>query len=146
MDSNPERHREDDPTILDSEVLYRYIHPAYWVANETSERCLSSAFMRFERGMDGISVYSAALLENENMATEAILPDQSYGLASLTAGDAREMRCGVIRDPNDEHPANFAHMLITEPTESLSLKARRKLSLALIARMTVLEPPETSTS
>jgi len=60
--------------------------------------------MLFEPGADGISVYSATLLKSQNVAVEEILPDQSYGLVSLEVGDAREMGCGVINDPNNERP------------------------------------------
>jgi hypothetical protein len=141
VDSDTERHR-DDPSILDDEVLYRYIHPNFWVVDESSTRRISSVFMRFEPGADGISVYSAKLLIDENLTPEEILPDQSYGLASLSVGDAREMECGVIRDPNEERPVNFAHMLIIQPDKPLSRGERRKLSFALIDRMNLLRLPQ----
>jgi len=101
--------------------------------------------MRFEPGIDGISVYGATLLISENLAPEEILPDQSYGLASLSVGDAREMECGVIYAPDNERPINFAHMLITQPEEPekpLSRGERRKLSFALIDRMSLLRLPQ----
>ena len=68
VDGNTER-RRDDPRILDDEVLYRYLHPKFWVVDESNTRRISSAFMRFEPGVDGISVYSAALLISENLVS-----------------------------------------------------------------------------
>jgi hypothetical protein len=132
----------NDEDIPDDEVLYRYVHPNDWVANKgTGEYRLSSSFMLIEPGMDGISAYAASLLEDEGIAPAAIMRHPMHGLAHLTARDVREVGLGVLADPNDELPINFAHMLIVTPTGQFSRGQRRKLSIALIQRTVLLKPP-----
>jgi hypothetical protein len=134
----------DDPTIPDREVLYRYIHPTHWVSDGESGYRLSTALMLFGSRPsvdDGLSVYSATLLAEANFEPVAILPDQTYGLASMTAGDARELKCGVRCDFSDDPIFNVAHMLIMAPGEKLTQSQRRGLSQALISKLRMCKMP-----
>jgi hypothetical protein len=133
---------QGDQDVSDGEVLYRYVHPDEWVIDKgTGEYRLSSSFLLIEPGMDGISAYAADLLAEAGLAPATVMQHPMHGLASLTAGDARELGFGVVLDPNDELPINFAHVLITAPAGHLSRGQRRKLSIALIRSVKLLKAP-----
>ncbi|WP_157619997.1 hypothetical protein [Saccharothrix sp. NRRL B-16348] len=129
--------------MADEETLYRHLHPTHWVRDEgTGGYRVSSAFMSIEAGQDGLSSYAESLLKEHGVRPDEILPEPEYGLVSITAGQARSESCGVVFDPNDELPINFAHMLVKGPNGVLSRGQRRKLSGALTRHLAMLKLPE----
>jgi len=94
----------DDPTILDSDELWRRIHPKWWVAdhNRGANR-LSSAAFELPRDGTGISVELAALRETRAQALDGY---DGYGLASIQAQVPRLLDLGIVRQPQAGNPAH----------------------------------------
>jgi hypothetical protein len=118
----------DDPTIAGDAALWRRIHPTWAVADENrGGRRVSSA--AFDNSKDGspTSILIAAAVSATHRGPEDILQGfAGYGLASLTARQARECEQGVARDPLPDEPA---HGLLFGPkTNSL----RRRLAAAAV--------------
>lgn len=116
----------DDPSVLDSENLWRRIHPAHIVpdANRGSLRPSSAAFGDSEDGSP-MSVYLSSLVQQSDRRPADLLSDwRSFGLASIGAGNVRLLHLGVVRDPLPEEPA---HGLVTGPKPR---SVQRKLAKA----------------
>jgi hypothetical protein len=117
---------EDDPTIDDSSALWRRIHPAYIIYDETlgRQRPTSQAFQN-QRGTNTISVVLAEVVRRDNRGPESLLANHhGYSLAQLTAGFVRSLAQGVARDPVPQEPA---HALVfgEKPRSVTSALAKR---------------------
>jgi hypothetical protein len=91
----------DDTSISDAAELLRRISVHWWVFDDrTGRRRLSSAAFENSRDGSGTSVAIAA----ETSPDELLNGYVGYGLASLTAGKAREQQQRVCRVPLDDMP------------------------------------------
>jgi hypothetical protein len=118
--SEPTPPPENDPSILDSEMLYRRIPGSddistTWDDNLGRLRASSAAF---DDDVDGMSVYLSSVVYGH----------PGYLVAMISAGSVRLEGMGVIADPDPidapPHPCNPAHALVT--TSHMSRSARRK--------------------
>lgn len=96
----------NDETIPDDEDLYRRIAKDWLVKDEATGRLrLSSAAFRDNR--KEISVHLSSLITASDSLSRG--GDGIIGLVSITAGQARSLDQGVVRDPL---PDDEAHALI----------------------------------
>ena len=98
----------DDPTILDASELWRRISPKHiiWDDNRGLWRPSSASFTNSRDGSP-MSVLLADVLGEMGRGPATVLAGhQDYGLASVTAGLARECLQGVARDPLPEEQAH----------------------------------------
>lgn len=100
-------HPEDDPSIPDSEDLWRRITPDWIVDGQDGPRVTSQAF---QNGDDGaMSVHLSSVAAKIGRTPESILQQYpGYSLARLTAGDARAVNQGVKPDPTEADPDHGA--------------------------------------
>ena len=94
----------DDVSIGDAAILWRRIHPTWWVKdhNNGGRRISSEAFDDSDDG----SPMSVAITA-ECAGTGTLLNGfPGYGLASLTAGDVRQCKQGVVKSPTKSLPAH----------------------------------------
>ena len=103
---------QDDSSIPDDAVLIRAIHPR-WVEWEPALRLKSEAFQdyppqRLPAGVPAVAMSVALLSEIEQrdhtMGIALARFSQDYGLATITAKQARDNEQGVTRWPTDEEP------------------------------------------
>lgn len=104
---------KDDSSIADDVLLVRAISPL-WVVWEETCRLKSEAFQDYpERRLHVVDVPAVAMsvallvvLEEHDRPIEAALMrfSEDYGLATLTAGEARECGQGIVRWPTAEEP------------------------------------------
>jgi hypothetical protein len=99
----PGRVFQDDPSILAAEVLFRRI-PRSWVNwDEAGNPSISSAAFKDEE----LSIYIESVMTAEHRPpTDAIRNYFGYGLASITAAQARDQNQAVARDPEESEPAH----------------------------------------
>lgn len=131
--------RLDDPAIPDSEVLYRRLSdggPNMVVVDlETGTRRPSSG--AFKPDQDGISVYRHQLLAGAGLGPNALVRDPLNLVVAVDVGEVRSIDLGVRDDPwptgipEQEHPRNAAHALITG-FEGLGQGARKRRQQALV--------------
>lgn len=98
----------DDPTIGDGEDLLRRIHPT-WVIEDQNIGGLRLSSAAFSDSPDGspMSIVLAMLLAEQGRAhRDALRGHPGYSLAAITAGLARELQQGVVRDPIEVEPAH----------------------------------------
>lgn len=123
----------DDPTIADDAALWRRIHPTWAVADENlgGLRVSSAAF---ENSPDGspTSILIAETVRATGRGPEDVV-HEGYGLASLTAGHARECGQAVARDPLPDEPAHG--LLAGSKTKSV----RKRLAAAAAW---IISPPD----
>lgn len=94
---------EDDPSIADSERLFRRI-PRTWVDwDESGNPTISSA--AFKDPELSINIESV-MIRDGRPPDDAVRGYPGYGLAAITAGSARVLGQQVARDPIDEEPAH----------------------------------------
>ena len=94
---------EDDPSIPDHERLFRRI-PRTWVDwDEHGNAAISSAAFKDEE----LSINLESIMaRDERLPEDAIRSYAGYGLAAITAADARSLQQAVARDPLPEEPAH----------------------------------------
>lgn len=98
----------DDRTIGDSSVLWRRIHRLWAVPddNQGAVRVSSAAFTDSSDGSP-TSILLAQIVFATNRNHEEVLQGfDGYGLASLTAGQARGCKQGVQHSPEPNEPAH----------------------------------------
>lgn len=120
-------HEQDDPTIGDSEVLWRRILPRDDWKTEDSAGNVRPSSAAFRDDLSGeISVHIAALTSKETVLDGH--PDHS--IASITARDARDQGYLVVRRPEADDPSHA--LLIPGPqlTPTSVIKRARKLAKA----------------
>ena len=98
----------DDPTISDSDLLWRRLFPKWIVPADGGGVRISSA--AFKDGNREVSVNLAALTTQEKTLAE--FSDQ--GIAEIPAGTPRSLGHAIVRDPTAGNPA---HTLICEPPD-----------------------------
>lgn len=93
----------NDADILDSEELFRRIHPSWWIWDDKigGHRLSSQAF---ENSRDGSG--TSVVLSSESSREQVLDGHQGYGLAVLTAGSARAAEQGVRRVPIENVPGH----------------------------------------
>lgn len=112
----------DDPSIGDSEVLYRRLlrdNPdQYAVDQETGERWPTSAAFKPKRGEDGLSVYRHSKLAEDGLDASGVAMRPEHVVFGVTVADVRTLKLGVRDDewpsgiPDADHPRNRAHALV----------------------------------
>jgi hypothetical protein len=115
----------DDQTIADEDPLWRRINPMGVVRDATGVRVSSAAF---QDSPDG-SPMSITLGRECGSHEQAIGSHHGYGLASVTAGKAREQRQVVCRDPQPEEPA---HALVEGQKTGAVKKALARAAVLLV--------------
>lgn len=130
----PDEPYADDPTIADDATLWRRIPPVWAVADENlgGLRVSSAAF---DNSRDGspTSILLAELVVASGRSAEDVLRDyDGYGLAGLTAGQARKCGQAVAHDPLPDEPAHG--FVVGKKTR----QAKRCLASAAIL---VISPP-----
>jgi hypothetical protein len=101
---------EDDPTIENSDALWRRIPPFMVVPDQNLgiSRPSSQAFKDHPDG-SAMSVELASVLKLHGLGQEHVLagPQHAgFGIAAVTAGLARECRQGIVRKPTPDNPAH----------------------------------------
>ncbi len=116
MAPDPSSVYEDDQTIEDDEVLYRLILPSNTKYDGTGKavRAATNAFQDYpeDRLEDvgvpavAVSVFLSSVMSLNETSIDEILArrDGSYGLASITAGEARAEDQGIVRCPTTQDP------------------------------------------
>jgi len=109
--------REDDPSIPDSEELYRQIL-AEWIVREQSSGRQRFSSQTFADRNNEISVDLSSLTSPEACLGRG--GARFIGIAALMASHARALGQVIVRDPipadNPEHlPEDLAHALICGP-------------------------------
>src|SRR5438552_2436626 len=84
---------EDDPTILDEDVLYRRIPPGFcrWDDEAEEWRAISSAFSDHPNGSPMSVVLSSILIANGRDARSIIANFPGYALVEWRAGFVRSL-------------------------------------------------------
>ncbi len=98
----------DDTTITNDSQLWRRIHPK-WVVPDQNTGNLRVSSAAFDNSPDGspTSVLLAYLVrETGRTAEDVITRFDSYALASITAGEARDCKQGVVHDADPNEPAH----------------------------------------
>lgn len=110
----------DDPSIPDSEPLYRRIPPRWFDPQPDGTVRIASGAFDDDGDGDPMSVYIGSKLQEHGLEVADTLHDHDgFGLAVVSAGDLRKERQVVLHDPlNDEsrpHPCDPAHGLAAGP-------------------------------
>lgn len=131
--------KPDDPAIPDGEILYRRLPNGtpdmVSVDQLTGARRPSTA--AFKPDADGISVYRHAVLTHGGLGPNALVRSPLNLVVAIDVGDVRSIGLGVHDDPwprdipEEDHPRNAAHALITGFT-GLSQRARRDRQRQLV--------------
>ncbi len=98
----------DDATITNDSELWRRITPL-WVVRDENAGGLRVSSAAFDDSRDGTptSVLLATIVRETGRTDTTVLESyEGYGLASLTAGEARGCKQDVARDPLPEEPAH----------------------------------------
>ena len=98
----------DDPSILDSAVLWRRIPPWHCVRDENFDVVRPSS-AAFENHPDGspMSVLRAEIVQRTGRNAEDTLAGHTdYALSAFTAGLARHYKQVVAPEPQDDEPAH----------------------------------------
>ena len=139
---------EDDPTILDSDVLYRMVRygTVLW-EGEVAVRARTNAFQDQPRQRAqqmgypavALSVYLGSILQRDGIDPASLMEDSrwrgGYGVASITAGQARLEGQGVVRDPL---PDSAAHCLVFARSGRKKTNGQSK---ALARHSVIVVPP-----
>lgn len=125
----------DDQGIPDEETLYRRIHPLQVKRRPdgTIERIGSNAFRDSSDGSPCSIALASKLVEHGLEPGDLLRGYEHMGLASFTAGQARECGFGLLHTPKDGEPA---HGDLTG--DKRAQKPRRRL--AALARL--LQEPQ----
>lgn len=139
---------EDDPSIPDDELVFRMINASNtkWV-DGVATRAATNAFQdRREEDLEDLGVPAVAVsvyLESEmrvHGTTPADLVERwgdRYGVASITAGEARAHGQGIVRN---SQPGNPEHaMIFTKEGAKKSNGQSKKLAAA--SRIVIAPPP-----
>ena len=116
----------DDPSIPNETALWRRIHPD-WIVRDDNHAVwrVSSAAFDDSRDRSPLSVLVAnVVIETGRTAGDVLVRFSGYGLAAITAGDARSLHQSVARTPTDDEPAHAS--VIGRKT----LRVRRALASA----------------
>jgi hypothetical protein len=119
---------QDDPTISNSEELWRRIPPAWVVEDKNlgTRRPTSAAFRDHQDG-SAMSVYLASVLTKSGLGSEHVIAGaqhSGYGIASITAGLARECGQRMVRKPEPDSPAHAE--VVGEKPKSVSRRFARE--------------------
>lgn len=117
---------EDDPSVPDSEDLWRRIHALHVIqdGNTGSARASSAAFSDSGDGSP-MSVYlSSAVLESGRCPADLLAGRGGFGIVGVKASAVRQLNLGVARDPLPDEPA---HGLVIGPKPK---KVQRTLAKA----------------
>jgi hypothetical protein len=99
----PGRIFADDPSIPGDERLFRRIPPTWIVWDEYGTATISSAAFKDEE----LSVnVESVMVRDDRPPEDAIRTYPGYGLAAITAGQARALNQAVAPDPQPEDPAH----------------------------------------
>lgn len=124
LESQPEESSciGDDPSIPDSETLYRRLSREnpnmYAVDEETGERRPTSAAFKPRPNEDGLSVYRDSKLAEVGLDASAVATAPEHIVFGVSTGEVRSIKLGVRDDawpsgvPEPDHPRNGAHALI----------------------------------
>jgi len=98
----------DDATITNDAELWRRIHPTWVVHDENTEgvRVSSAAFDNSPDGSPTSVLLADTVRETDRTAENVIAGLGGYALASITAGQARDCKQGVARNPLPNEPAH----------------------------------------
>ena len=97
----------DDLTVPDDEPLWRRIPKENLVKDQNSAgvRISSAAFSNDADG-EVMSVMLASIMETTGGTEKALAGHETFGLAVITAKDARALKQIIVRDPLDDEPGH----------------------------------------
>jgi hypothetical protein len=127
--------RSDDPTINDSERLWRRVHPnQIRTDTETGEPEISSAAFSTREEV------SVSIADETNLT--AFLRDYpQHSVVEFTAGAARAANCTIVRDPL---PDDLAHALVCGSRSHGQLSKTQQERLKQASRIIVRRAVEQS--
>lgn len=147
MSADPGSVYEDDLSIPDSERMFRMVNDRSVHWDNNTARATTAAFRDpperrlSDQGYPAVAV--SVFLESE-MNRHEIAPDDlraqwgdGYGVATITAGQARQEGQGVVRAPRPESPA---HAMIFAKAGSKKTKGQSR-ALARHSTMVIAPPP-----
>jgi hypothetical protein len=99
---------KDDPTIPDDEPLWRRIPKEHLIPDENIRGIrISSAAFSNDSGGQVMSVMLASMMATHGCGTEkALVGHATFGLAVISAKDARDRKQVIVREPLDGEPAH----------------------------------------
>jgi len=102
------RNYDDDPTIEDSEEVWRRIPEWHCVPDENRGGLRpSSAAFKNDPDESPMSVFLETVMkESGRPPEEALQGHENFALCSLSVGILRELKQSVVRDPLPEEPAH----------------------------------------
>lgn len=116
MAPDPSSVYEDDSTVPDDELLYRLILPSNTSYDDAggAVRAATNAFQDYpedrleDAGVPAVavSIFLASVMDANGTTVDDLLArrDGRYGMASITAGEARAENQGVVRWPSEQDP------------------------------------------
>jgi hypothetical protein len=121
----------DDPTIAPSAQLWRRLHPSWVVPDENAgQPRISSAAFDDSRDGSPLSVLIADVVaDSGRLIHDVLAPFPGYGIAAMTAADARAARQGVARTPEPDEPA---HGSVFGPKTGATKKAMARAARLLV--------------
>ncbi|BCJ71656.1 hypothetical protein CS0771_12000 [Catellatospora sp. IY07-71] len=128
--------RWDDPSISDSELLYRRVPvlPDFFQQADLIDGSKKLSRASFQFDDDGISVYRDVVLKDNDLKADCILTNSRQCIYGLTAADARRAGVGVIEDVDREDlPRGLAHALLVCSDMPPSRSLRRQIGDSLCA-------------
>lgn len=101
----------DDGSIPDDAVLWRRVHPDFWIFDENTgtDGVTSQAFTDNPGdGVVGMSVRVASMVLAAGLEVESILVGkEAFGVVALTAGLLRRDKQILVQDPKPEGPGHY---------------------------------------
>lgn len=98
----------DDATIANDAELWRRIPPV-WVVPDKNAECMrvsSAAFANSRNGSPTSVLLATIVRETGRTDADVLAHFEGFALASLTAGQARECKQEVARNPLPDEPAH----------------------------------------
>jgi len=103
----PDRIFTDDPTIPGNERLLRRIPPFHVIWDDNGDANISSGAFENPKNQLDLSVNLASVMEAAGREPQDAIRDYpGYGLATITASQARSLNQAVARDPTPAEPAH----------------------------------------
>lgn len=130
MAPDPSSVYEDDPTVPDDELLYRLILPSNTSYDGAGQavRAATNAFQDYpedrleDAGVPAVavSVFLDSVMKVNGTTVEHLLARREgrYGIASVTAGQARKQGQGIVRWPTEQDPEHGMIFSLTGPKKS----------------------------
>lgn len=118
----------DDPDIIDTDCVIRYIHPIYHVTFDSNlgrQRLSSGAFSPSKDGSRGMSVDLQRNMRDAGLDGLSRLPSEEHGAVQLTVADLRQLDLLIGSTPRAD---NEFHADVWHTHKESTRKKIRKLA------------------